>query len=250
MSKETIVVWISCGAASGVAGKKTLELYGETHNVRLVNNPVIEEDEDNRRFLRDLEKWYGQEIEQAINPDFPSCSIVSVFDRRKAMSFPTGAPCTGELKKRARQHWEKNNHADHHVLGFTLDEQNRHERFVQTERELLPVLINERITKADCYRIIMEAGLELPRVYKLGYPNANCIGCVKATSPTYWNHVRKHHPDIFDARARQSEALGVKLVRVNNKRIPLSQLDPEAQGRPLKNMDFECGIFCEEKLSA
>lgn len=247
MNKETIAVWFSCGAASAVAAKKTLELYGETHIVRVINNPVIEEDHDNRRFLKDVEKWLGVEIEQAINPAFPSCSIVSVFDRRKAMSFPTGAPCTGELKKRARQHWESKNHADHHVLGFTLEEKRRHDRFVQTERELLPVLIDQKITKADCYRIVMEAGLTLPRVYLMGYPNANCIGCVKASSPTYWNHVRKHHPEVFEDRARQSDALGVKLVRVKSVRIPLSQLDPEAEGRPLKGMDFECGIFCEEK---
>lgn len=247
---ETIVVWFSCGAASAVAAKKTIELYGDTHNIRIVNNPVIEEDWDNRRFLKDVEKWLGVEIEYATNPSFPSCSAVSVWDARKAMSFPNGAPCTQELKKRVRQNWEKENHADHHVLGFTLDEKKRHENFIKTERPLLPVLIDQQITKADCYRIVMEAGLVLPRIYKMGYPNANCIGCVKATSPTYWNHVRKHHPEVFEARARQSEALGVKLVRVKGERIPLTQLDPDAKGRPLKNMDFECGIFCEEKLSA
>ena len=132
------------------------------------------------------------------------------------------------------------------MLGFTHEEKSRHDRFVLGEREnVLPVLIDEKITKQMCYEIILQAGIELPRVYSLGYPNANCIGCVKATSPTYWNHVRQKHPDVFDERAKQSRDIGAKLVRVNNKRIFLDELDPDAKGRPMKNMDFECGIFCK-----
>jgi len=68
MSKPIIAVWFSCGAASAVAAKKTIEKYGDTHTIRIINNPVAEEHEDNRRFLSDVEKWLGIEIEMAINP--------------------------------------------------------------------------------------------------------------------------------------------------------------------------------------
>lgn len=245
---DKIVVWFSCGAASAVAAKKTLEIYGKTHIVRIVNNPVKEEDVDNLRFLKDVEKWLGVKIEKAINSKFPSCSAVDVWNKRKAMSFPQGAPCTIELKKNARKEFEDNNHIDWHVLGFTLDEKKRHERFVMGERDnVIPVLIDEGITKSECFVILKNAGLELPNIYNLGYPNANCIGCVKATSPTYWNHVRKMHPDIFKQRAEQSRKYGVRLVRVKGERIFLDELSPEATGNPLKTMQFECGIFCEEK---
>lgn len=244
---ETIAVWFSCGAASAVAAKETLKLYGNTNTVRVLNNYILEEDADNRRFLADVQDWIGGEIEDVRHPKFPSGSAVSVWDAKLFMSSPFGAPCTQILKKEARQLWESKNKVEHHVLGFTLDEKQRHNDFVRTERPLLPVLIDAGITKADCYRILQEAGIKLPRVYLMGYPNANCIGCVKATSPTYWNHVRKHHPHVFEQRARQSEALGAKLVRYKGERIPLTELPPDAVGRPLKNMDFECGIFCEEK---
>jgi hypothetical protein len=76
-------------------------------------------------------------------------------------------------------------------------------------------------------------------------PNANCKGCIKATSPTYWNHVRKVYPDDFKERAEQSRAIGAKLVRVKGKRIFLDELDPNATGRPMKDLNFECGIFCK-----
>lgn len=91
----------------------------------------------------------------------------------------------------------------------------------------------------------MEAGIELPKIYKLGYPNANCIGCVKATSVTYWNHVRKMHPDVFEERAKMSRDIGCRLTRYKGKRIFLDELPEDAKGRPMKNLDFECGIFCE-----
>jgi hypothetical protein len=246
MTIETIAVWFSCGAASAVAAKMTLDQYGSTHHVRIVNSPVIEEDDDNRRFLNDVQDWLGVEVEYAINPKYDKCSAVDVWNRRKFMSGNAGAPCTVHLKKDARYLWEKENHVDWHVLGFTADEKDRHKRFVLGERDnVIPVLIDGGVTKAMCYQIIAEAGIALPRIYSMGYPNANCIGCVKATSPTYWNHVKKMHPDVFQQRADQSRELGVKLVRVKGKRIFLDELTGNEIGRPMKNMDFECGIFCK-----
>jgi len=246
---DTIAVWFSCGAASAIAAKKTLELYGDRCAVRIVNNPVAEEHEDNRRFLRDVERWLGVEIELATNPKYPNCSVVEVWDKRQFMSGPEGAPCTIELKKMARRHWEETNKADWHVLGFTADERRRAEMFKLGERpNLLTVLIDAGLTKDDCFTILSDAGLRLPEVYFLGYPNANCLGCVKATSPTYWNHVRAVHPEVFRQRAEQSRRIGAKLTRVNNKRIYLDELPPDAKGRAMKSMNIECGIFCEEKV--
>lgn len=248
MIKPTIVVWFSCGAASAVAAKKTIELYGETHNIRIVNNPVAEEHHDNKRFFKDVEKWLGVEIETAKNSKYPECSATIVWMDKNFMAGNKGAPCTNELKKKARQEWEVNNHHDFMVMGFTADEKDRHDRFVKNERSnLLPVLIDLGITKDDCFKIIQDAGIELPEIYKLGYPNANCIGCVKATSPDYWNHVRKVHPHIFNRRAKQSRKIGAKLTRVKGKRIFLDELKITDKGRGMKKMNIECGIFCEEK---
>lgn len=245
MNENTIAVWFSCGAASAVAAKKTIEKYGDQANIRIFNNPIKEEDLDNRRFLHDVEKWIGLPIEILTSDKYPSQSCVDVWNDRKFMSGIHGAPCTIELKKKVREKIEREIKIDWHVLGFTYEEKYRHERFTLKERSnVLPILIDARITKSMCYSILIDAGIKLPMIYKLGYPNANCIGCVKATSPTYWNHVRKKHPDIFEERAKQSRALGAKLVRVKEERIFLDELNPKSKGAPMKNMDFECGIFC------
>ena len=50
---DLVVVWFSCGAASAVAAKKSVERWGGYADVRVVNNPVAEEHPDNRRFLED-----------------------------------------------------------------------------------------------------------------------------------------------------------------------------------------------------
>ena len=242
--KETIAVWFSCGAASAVAAKLAIEKYGETHNVIIVNNPVVNEHEDNRRFLKDCEEWFGQEIILATNSKYPSCDIRDVFDRRKYISGVKGAPCTMELKKGARYEFERNNKIDWHILGFTVDEKKRSDRFMRAEREnLIPILIDEQLTKQDCFDILMKENIRLPEIYRLGFPNANCIGCVKSDSPTYWNLVRETFPEVFEERAEQSRRIGAKLVRVKRKRIFLDELSPDTKGGKIKSWD--CGIFCD-----
>jgi len=103
---ETIVVWFSCGAASAVAAKRTIEKYGKTNPIRIVNNPILEEDEDNQRFLKDIEKWLNHPIEFAVNSKYPKASIKEVFDDQNFMTNVGGlAYCTLELKQRARFEW-------------------------------------------------------------------------------------------------------------------------------------------------
>jgi hypothetical protein len=218
---STIAVWFSCGSASAVASKLIVEKYGDTCDIRILNNPVVEEHEDNLRFLKDVQDWLGHPIESVVNPDYPTASAMDVWQKKRYMSGVAGAPCTQEVK--------------------------RHERFTLTERSnVIPILIEENYSKQDCYDHLLRDGIEPPVIYKLGYPNANCIGCVKATSPTYWNHVRSVHPDVFEQRAVQSRDIGTRLVRHKGKRIFLDELPSDAIGRPMKNLDFECGIFCEE----
>lgn len=245
MTGKKIVVWFSAGAASAVAAKKTIELYGSCNEVIVVNMPIKQEDEDNQRFVDDVQGWIGTPIHRIYHPKYKG-DAVAVWEDRKYMSGVSGAPCTKILKKDLRHIWTVANNPDYHVLGFTFDELRRHRLFVLSEiPNVIPVLIDEKVTKGDCFNIIIEAGIDLPKAYIDGMPNANCNGCVKATSPTYWNLVRVKRPLAFKERAEQSRRLGVRLVRYKGKRIFLDELPPDAKGRAIKDMNFECGIFCE-----
>lgn len=243
-NKKTVAVWFSCGAASAVAAKLTLEKYGESHNILIVNNPVDEEHEDNQRFLKDVSLWLGHPIIKATNPKLDHTSAMKVWEKSKYMSGINGAPCTLKLKKEARYAFESQHKIDYHVLGFTVDEWKRAKKFKESERDnLIPILVQEMVTKEDCFTILLDAGIKLPAIYGLGFPNANCIGCVKATSPTYWNLVREKFPEVFQKMSVKSRELGCKLVRVKGERIYLDELSPDAKGGKMKSV--ECGIFCD-----
>ena len=105
---------------------------------------------------------------------------------------------------------------------------------LKTEREnVLPVLIEAGIEKADCFDIVRAAD-SLSQDLRSGLPKRQLHGCVKATSPTYWNHVRKVHPEQFAKRAEQSREIGVRLARVSGKRIFLDELKETDLGLPMK----------------
>jgi len=62
----TIAVWFSCGNRTCGAAKFIVDMYSPFYQIRVLNNPIKEEDADNLRFLRDVEKWIGVKIECGI----------------------------------------------------------------------------------------------------------------------------------------------------------------------------------------
>jgi hypothetical protein len=112
--------------------------------------------------------------------------------------------------------------------------------------KLVTPLIERGLSKQDCHAMVTRAGIEIPRMYRLGFNNANCIGCVKAQSPAYWNHVRRHFPDVFAARCRLSRELGVRLVKLtsgNRERIYLDELHGSAGTGEIQPA-MDCSLLC------
>lgn len=232
------IVWFSCGAASAVAAKLVV---GEHPGARVVYcDTSASEHPDNLRFMRDVEKWIGVSVERIKSEKYTT--IEEVFEKRKYMSGPKGAICTTELKKVPRFAFQEPD--DIHIFGFTADERRRVDSFRQRNPELnleWP-LIDHGYEKEDCYNALRDAGIVLPAMYGLGFKNNNCLGCVKATSPVYWERVRQVFPAVFRKRAEQSRALGVKLVRFKGERIFLDQLPFAAHEGEEENIS--CGPEC------
>ncbi|WP_258235658.1 hypothetical protein [Pseudomonas aeruginosa] len=173
-----IVVQFSCGAASAVAGKLALAQYGDTHDVQFLNAYLANEHQDNRRFLADCEVWTGRKI-TVLRDEKYGADVLNVFRRERYMKGRTGAPCTKLLKRRLLDAWKRP--GDVMVLGFTAEEEHRLDDFRERnpDRPVIAPLIERGLGKDDCKAIIARAGIELPAMYRLGYENANCIGCVK-----------------------------------------------------------------------
>lgn len=238
------VVWFSCGAASAVAAKLTVEKYGDACTI-VYCDTMATEHADNARFFAEVEKWIVRKIEKVRSDKY--ATVDDVFERRRYMSGIAGAICTVEMKKLPREEFQRPD--DIHIFGYTADETRRAEQFEDNNQSLAVewILIDQLVTKAECLRRLEKAGIALPAMYALGFDHNNCLGCVKATSPGYWNRTRRLFPEVFARRVAQSRAIGVKLVRVDGARRFLDELPDDSEA---PDDDIDCGPVCQLSLFA
>lgn len=243
-----VLVWWGAGNASSVAAKKAREKYGPKVEV-LYCDTSASEHPDNIRFRKDINTWLGGEpIKVLRSEDFKD--IWEVFEKRRWLRSAEGAPCTAEMKIAVRHAYQQA--GDLQIFGFTSDEEARWTRFLKTFPDVQGewLLGGLGITKMDCHGIIQQAGIEMPMMYKLGYPNNNCCGCVKAESVPYWTHIRKDFPENFQRMALLERKFNFALNRKGSgkSRTPLF-LDEIPQGvrKMRKGLTWECGVLCQTK---
>lgn len=221
-----IVCWFSHGIASTVAAKLTIDAMvgsGSHREIVIADIFLKEECSDNVRFYEQVKPVLLENVpeellhlvtfETLVNEKY-SGSVDNVIYKTRYMSGVYGAQCTKSLKKDVRYSWQKPD--DIHVFGMTSEESHRIDNLVDNENELnvWSPLIEAGLTKEDCFEVFSKSGVEVPLMYRLGFNNNNCVGCVKAGGAGYWNHTRKLFPDVFEIRSKQEETLGVSLVKM------------------------------------
>ena len=236
------LIWFSCGAASAVAAYVALKKWPDAEV--LYCDTLKYEHPDNVRFMADVSRWIGKEIKILRNPKYTN--IMDVYRKRRFIAGIHGALCTVLLKKDVRIAYSKP--TDIHIFGFTIDEQKRIDRFEADNHQLWCEwpLRDKGFTKKDCYTILEYEGIEIPAMYRLGYRNNNCIGCVKG-GLGYWNKIRRDFPERFAEMAQLEKEIGGKILKLRDggktRRIWLTEL-PEGIGR-YDEEDIECGVLCE-----
>lgn len=243
---ERVLVWFSCGAASAVAAKLASEKYGKELEV-LYCDTLAYEHSDNKRFMADVEKWIGRKIKILRSEKYKD--IYEVFATGYLVGV-AGAMCTRELKKKVRIKYQRPD--DLHIFGLTHDEKKRIANFNERNSDLDVewILDENKITKSNCYAWLNNAGIEIPTMYKLGFNNNNCIGCVKAANMKYWERTKKHFPHIYKKMAGVERKLDVAINKryINGKRVRLflDELTQEDfdRGRNVPEPDIECGALC------
>lgn len=243
MSKK-IIGWVSCGITSAVACKQAIIKYGK-ENIELYYMKIDSAHPDNERFIKDLENWYGLPIKTIRSNEYKD--QFEVIEKTGYVNGAQGARCTLELKKKVR--WEIEDKIDYQaqIFGFefTPKEVNRALRFNEQypkAKAIFP-LIETYLTKNNCAEILRFAGIELPEMYKLGYPNNNCIGCVKG-GMGYWNQIRKDFPEHFNKMAKAERVAGFSCLKNKEGRIFLDELKPD-RGRKMEKVMPDCGTYCE-----
>lgn len=209
---------------------------------------IADQHEDSMRFIKDCEKVIGKPI-QILKSNEYRCveDCVRVFGgfRSPANNF---APCTNWLKKRVRKEWEER-HKDFeltYVWGFDLTEKARAERTVEANpkaKHEFP-LIENYLSKEDVHGLFERTfDFARPKMYEMGYPNNNCVGCLKG-GMGYWNHIRKDFPEVFESRAKLEREVGHSILKDGNGNpIYLDELEPN---RGNMNMEVfpDCSIMC------
>lgn len=246
-----IVCQFSCGAASAVATKIALSVYGLDRCV-ILNAYIKEEHPDNRRFSKDCERWFGKPIVNMRDTKY-NASAIEVFETVGYIKGAKGAACTSRIKRGMLRTFEQP--GDTLVLGYTAEEEDRYDDWIEAwpERKIVAPLIARGLTKQDCKAMVERAGIKLPAMYLLGYDNANCIGCVKG-GLGYFRAIREDFPEQFERLAQAEDKVanlhgeGAYILRhrsgpLKGQRFPLRELPlgPAHRGEPLPS----CGLFCE-----
>jgi hypothetical protein len=147
------------------------------------------------------------------------------------------------VKKDVRHAIEKWFPFTNQIFGFEFEPKQikRAERFTEQYPASKPIypLIEEKLTKKDCIAILQIVGIQLPEMYRMGYLNNNCVGCVKG-GMGYWNKIRKDFPEVFKAMAEMERKK--KHSCING--VFLDELDPN-RGHYPKELAPECGAYCE-----
>ena len=231
------VIWFSCGAASFTCAY----LLKDTDAI-LVYCDTGGEHLDNKRFMADAEKFLGKKVTVLKSKEYSD--HMDVVEKTGWVNGPQGARCTAELKKKLRFQFQEVD--DIQVYGYTSDKRDRERamRFNEAFPEVTTrfPLIEKSLTKENCLGLVKRLGLEIPAMYKLGFNNNNCIGCVKG-GKGYWNKIREHFPEQFDRMAKIERKVGASCI----KGTFLDVLNPES-GHKLKEPDMTCDFVCQSVI--
>jgi PP-loop superfamily ATP-utilizing enzyme len=268
ISKEKpVVCWWSGGITSAVACKIAIDKYGKENCVVILLD-TRNEHKDTYRFLQDCEEWYGMKIKLLTTTDYKN--IEETWYRHKSLNTANGAVCSYMLKRRVREKWEKLNEYSHQVFGFEYDKKeiNRATALEMNHGHTRPLfpLIEEKLNKIDCLKMVEEAGIRIPDAYSLGFNNNNCLntGCVQG-GIGYWKKIQKEMPALFEKMAKVEHDLTdlkgqpVTMLKDQSKKakesgIELVFLKPhpdypqhksldDMRGRKVKPLQ-ECNGFC------
>jgi len=210
----------------------------------LIYIDIADQTRDTLRFVNEAALYLDRPLTILQSPFYRGKN--DVIRARRYINGTRGAPCTGELKRRPRKIWEAENKILNlcYVWGYDLQEQHRIERLTEDNpqaQHLFP-LADMGLNKAQAHGMFERIGILKPDMYRMGYPNQNCVGCVKG-GMGYWNKIRVDFPEVFAEMALLEREIGATCLKDAKGKVWLDELDPN-RGNISLEIFPECGIAC------
>ena len=164
------IVSLSGGSASAVAADRVINRYG-LENTILWFADTLWEDEDLYRFLEDLEMRWEKKIIRNTDGRNP----LQVAEDRKLIPSSYAAPCSYYLKQLPfRKFLQKHAKPITVHLGLDFTEEHRHAKPKEIYEQMEGVSVDfplmwEPLPYMGYTKTIEEWGIEIPRLYKMGF---------------------------------------------------------------------------------
>lgn len=245
MSEQTqYVVMFSGGVGSWAAARRLVEREG-ADAVTLLFADTLMEDPDLYRFLDQAAADVGAPLVRIAD----GRDIWQVFKDRRMLGNSRIAPCSTELKQKPARRWMDENAPDGVVvLGIDWTEEHRlpgATKGWEPYRVEAPLCHPPYRTKKQLLGELAERGIELPRLYRLGFKHNNCGGgCVRAGQAQF-ALLRQQLPDVFARWQRGEEELQDHLGKDVSilKRVVRGNAAPLTLARLAAELDAQSSMF-------
>jgi hypothetical protein len=210
-----VVVGFSGGVSSAWCAGWALRNFPR-EEVVLLWHDTKEEHPDTYRFLREMaaalnmpitERSDGRSVTELFRDEGMLGNGQQTFCSR-VLKAEQGTRFNGELRANGVTDIIK-------VCGYSAGEPERIARMVGrcAAEDITPrfPLVEEMVTKQEAADWCLSMGVRPSAMYCWA-AHANCIGCVKG-GRAYWLAVAKHHPEVFEQRAKLEEEFGHTIIR-------------------------------------
>lgn len=209
------VVMFSGGLGSWVAAKRVAETHG-TNNLFLVfadvggqrTSPHMGEDEDTYRFVREAAANVGGTLVW-LNE---GRDIWQVFKDNRFLGNSRLANCSKFLKQQPAREWLDANCDHGYTTVYVGIDWTETERLPAIQRGYAPYPAGAPLTyppyisKDQMEAMCIAEGMEVPRLYRAGFPHNNCGGfCVRAGQAQFELLLREHPERYAYHEAKEQE---------------------------------------------
>ncbi len=271
------IVFFSGGIGSWMTAKRVIEKHGKEDVVLLFTDTLIE-DEDLYRFIKETVAEMGVEFIRLSDGRTPW----DVYRDVRFLGNSRLAPCSHHLKQKVADVWIRDNFKpEKQYTESTLDywEQDEREQAVlylgidwteihrtkapmknwKPYRVEFPMCEQPYMSKDEMLQQLSNLGIEVPRLYKMGFSHNNCGGfCCRAGQGHFANLLKQLPERYAEAELKEEQmreylnkdvSILVKTVKKSKKQYTLRQLREDIELK--KQIDMNdiggCGCFVSDE---